>query len=191
MHSSWPPDDPQLLHAPHAGVPIPGFRISGVATSLGSVAFRIFFPVALPAGITMRSAPRAWLPVAIYQRLRRTWPADIAIGSRHRGDVSQDWALQGQIALVLGAEGLQEETLHRLQTARNWGTIWHFPRGYACLSRPLWMAMDFCSQQAVDERWIKPSDYVVGLCKSWPSRLRRTIDRQLCAPGPPPEIRCQ
>jgi hypothetical protein len=122
-----------------AGVPAQIVEIiSGVATSLGPVAFRIFFPVDLPAGIILISAPRAWLPVAAYQHLTRTWPADIAIATEAADAAemfSQDWQLQGQIAIVLGAEGLQGELLDRLRMTRNWDNT-PFPKGVRLLVAP-------------------------------------------------------
>lgn len=128
--------DPSAIDA---GVPAPLVEIvSEVAASLGPVAFRIFFPVDLPAGIEMHSAPKAWFPVALYRRLTRTWPADVAIAGEAGAAAemfSQDWQLQGQIALVLSPEGLPDETLHRLRTARNWDNA-PFPKGVRLLLAP-------------------------------------------------------
>ena len=132
---TWTLDPP----ATDAGVPAPLVEIvSEVAASLGPVAFRIFFPVDLPAGIEMHSAPKAWFPVALYRRLTRTWPADVAIATEAAAAAemfSQDWQLQGQIALVLDSEGLRDETLQRLRTARNWSDT-PFPEGVRLLLAP-------------------------------------------------------
>lgn len=122
-----------------AGVPASIVEIvSEVAASLGPVAFRIFFPVDLPAGIEMHPAPKAWFPVALYRRLTRTWPADVAVATEATAAAemfSQDWQLQGQIAVVLDSEGLPDETLERLRTARNWDDV-PFPKGVHLLLAP-------------------------------------------------------
>jgi hypothetical protein len=132
---TWTQDPPAI----DAGVPAPVVGIvSEVAASLGPVAFRVFFPVDLPAGIKLHSAPKAWFPVALYRRLTRTWPADVAIAGEAGAAAemfSQDWQLQGQIALVLSPEGLPDETLHRLRTARTWDNA-PFPKGVRLLIAP-------------------------------------------------------
>ncbi|TKT74417.1 hypothetical protein [Aquamicrobium sp. LC103] len=122
-----------------AGVPAEvAAVVSEVATFLGSVAFRIFFPDDLPTGMIVLCAPKRWLPVALYQRFTRSWPADIAVAAEAAAAAEmflQDWQLQGQMALVLGAKGLEEETLDRLRKARNWNKM-SFPTGVRLLVAP-------------------------------------------------------
>jgi hypothetical protein len=107
-----------------AGVPAPVAGIvSRVAASMGPVAFRLFFAEDLPAGIRRLPAPRAWPPVRLWQRLTRSWPAELAVADDASGAAemfSQDWELQGQLALVLGDGGAGETTLDRLRRARDW-----------------------------------------------------------------------
>jgi hypothetical protein len=59
----------------------------------------------------------------LYRRLTRTWHADLATASDATAAEElfiQDWALQGQTALVLNDVNASEETLDRLRCARDW-----------------------------------------------------------------------
>ena len=117
---TWSMDPPPV----DSGVPAPVIEIvSRVAASMGPVAFRLFFPEDAPAGIRRLPAPKPWAPVRLWRRLTRSWPAEIAVAEDASGAAelfSQDWELQGQLALALGDGGASNETLDRLRRARDW-----------------------------------------------------------------------
>ena len=117
---TWEMDPPRL----DAGVPAAIIDIvSQVAVSLGPVAFRLFWPHDLPAELSTLTAPRAWLLMRLYQRLTRTWPADIAVANDAQGTAElfkQGWPLQGQTALVLRAARPSETTIGTLRSLRDW-----------------------------------------------------------------------
>lgn len=107
-----------------AGVPDPVVRaVTAAVTSIGAVAFRLFFNHDLPDGLVVHPAPRAWFGRRIVERLTRTWPAEIAIATTAEGVAEmflQDWELQGQTALVLRNAALSNESIDRLRRARDW-----------------------------------------------------------------------
>jgi len=156
-----------------AGVPGPiADVVSQVVASLGGVAFRLFFPEELPTGLHRLPMKRPWWPIRIYQRLTRTWSADIAIATEAAGAAElfqQDWQLQGQTALVLRAGALTSETLQYLQRLRDWrGTS--FPADACLLIAP---AVDGDGILFVAE---SASDLAAAL-----SRLRQAFERA-CIP---------
>jgi hypothetical protein len=117
---TWEMEPPPI----DAGVPAPLVEIvSRIASEMGPVAFRLFFPENLPASLAVFPAPRPWWPVRLYRRLTRTWPADLAIARDATAAeelFSQDWALQGQTALVLNDVNASGKTLDRLRQVRDW-----------------------------------------------------------------------
>lgn len=122
-----------------AGVPAPVIDVvSRVAASLGAVAFRLFFQEDLPEGVRQVPAVRPFLPVRIYQRLTRSWPADVAIATEAAGVAElflQDWELQGQTALVLRTGALSDETMGHLRRLRDWRGV-GFPADARLLIAP-------------------------------------------------------
>ncbi len=117
---TWSMEPPPI----DAGVPPAIIEIvSQVVTSIGPVAFRLFFPDDLPAGLTRLPASRPWWPIRLYQRLAQSWPADLALARQAAAAAelfSQDWQLQGQAALVLTGDSASEQTLGRLRRSRDW-----------------------------------------------------------------------
>ncbi|PNS08726.1 hypothetical protein Lysil_0355 [Lysobacter silvestris] len=128
---TWTMDPPAI----DAGVPVPIIDVvAHVATTSGTVAFRLFFAEDLPAGIKRVPMVRPPLPERIYQRLTHTWPANIAIAMDAPGVAelfAQDWQLQGQTALVLRDSALTDDTLEHLRRLRDWRGV-DFPAD-ACL----------------------------------------------------------
>lgn len=106
------------------GVPEHVIRVvAEMAVSMGTVAFRLFFKDNLPNGLTIHPAPRAWVGQRVVERMRRSWPADIAIAMTPEATAelfSQDWHLQGQTALVLRGHSLSDESMNRLRHTRDW-----------------------------------------------------------------------
>uniref|UniRef100_A0A9E8A1F0 Uncharacterized protein n=1 Tax=Bosea sp. NBC_00436 TaxID=2969620 RepID=A0A9E8A1F0_9HYPH len=117
---SWGVEPPPV----DAGVPAPIIKIvSEVAASIGPVAFRLFFPEDLHTGIRRLPLSKPALPVRVYQRLTRSWPAELALSFDSDGVAelfSQDWQLQGQTALVLLGDTPTDGTLGRLRETRDW-----------------------------------------------------------------------
>lgn len=132
---TWTMDPPPV----DAGVPPPVIEIvSQVAASLGAAAFRLFYPEDLPAGLRRVPSARPLLPVRIYQRLTRTWPAEIAIAMDATAVAElflQDWEMQGQTALVLRTGSPTDETLGHLGRLRDWRGV-DFPADARLLIAP-------------------------------------------------------
>ena len=97
--------------------------VAATISSVGPVAFRIFFDHNMSSETIIITAARRLFPLRIIERLTRCWPADLAI-SRTTADVQalfeQHWHQQGQMALVLSALPTKWDCLERLRRVRDW-----------------------------------------------------------------------
>ncbi|ETF04673.1 hypothetical protein W822_02140 [Advenella kashmirensis W13003] len=120
-------------------VPDPVMRaVARTAISMGTVAYRLFFKEALPNGVSVYRAPRAWIGKRVLDRMTRTWPADIATAITPEATVDiffQYWHMQAQTALVLRNDSLSDESMDRLRRARDWRDL-PFPADAKLLIAP-------------------------------------------------------
>lgn len=120
-------------------VPDPVMRaVARTAISMGKIAFRLFFKEALPNGVTTYPAPRAWIGKRVLERMRRTWPVDIATAITSEAAVDiffQYWHMQAQTALVLRNDSLSDKSMDRLRRARDWRDL-PFPADVKLLIAP-------------------------------------------------------
>lgn len=105
-------------------VPVPIMRaVTETATTSGTLAFRLFFNVDLPDGLTVHPAPRAWFGRRLVEGLLYCWPANIATATTPDAATEiffQNWHLQDQAALIQRNDTLSYESMDRLRRARDW-----------------------------------------------------------------------